>query len=56
MEGTKSRVGASGGIGVSGEVKTLLLPASNLFAGLWGPASSFYSPVGLARELLPGFH
>ena len=49
MRGTKSRVGALGGVGA------LLLPVSDLFAWPWGPTSSFCSPVRLAGGLLQGF-
>ena len=48
MEGIKDGVGASGGVGASS------LPASDLLAVLWGLASSFCSPVGLAGGLLQG--
>ena len=44
--GTKSRIGASGRVGA------LLLPVSDLFAGLWGLANSSCSLMGLARRLL----
>ena len=46
--GTRGRVGASRG------VEALLLPASDLFAEPWRLASSFCSPMGLAKRLLQG--
>ena len=44
------------GIEASGEVKALLLLASDLFAGLWRLASLSYSSIRLAGGLLQGFH
>ena len=49
MGGIRGRVGASEGIGV------LLLLASDLSAGFWGPASSSCSPIRLAGGLLQRF-
>ena len=52
MGETRGGVGASVEIEASKEVKALLLPASNLFAGSWKPANSSYFPVGSAGGLL----
>ena len=49
MGGTRGEIRASGGVGASS------LPAFNLFASLWGLASSSCSPMGLAGGLLQGF-
>ena len=49
----KSLVGRiKSGVEALERVGALLLPAFNLFAGLWGLASLFYSPIELAGRLL----
>ena len=40
------------GVGASGGVEASLLPASDLFAGSWGLASSSYFPVRSVGGLL----
>ena len=52
----RGRVGASGGVKALEEVRALLLPASDLFARPWGPASSSCSPVGSAGGFLQGLY
>ena len=44
--------GIRSGVGTLKRVEALLLPASNLFAGLEEPASLFCSPMRLAGGLL----
>ena len=44
--------GTRGGVEVSGGVRALLLPVSDLSAEPWGQASSSYSPVKSAGGLL----
>ena len=50
-EGTRGGVGASGGVGALVEASSL--PALNPRTGPW-PASSSYSPMGLAGGLTQG--
>ena len=54
VRGIKSGVRASGEIRASERVEALSLPAFDLPAESWGPASLYYSLVGLAKGLLQG--
>ena len=56
MGRTRGKVRASRGVEALGGIEALLLPASDLFAKLWGLASLFYSPIELAGRLLQEFH
>ena len=48
--------GTRGGVGVSGKIEALLLPASDLPARSWELANSSCSPMGSAGRLLQGFY
>ena len=56
MGRTKSGLGVSGKVEASEEVGASLLLASDLFAGLWGLASSSCSSVRSAGGLLQELH